>query len=388
MERWERPPEELPGDPRGTVLILAEPSEDASATKNEWRFATSLRRAGACWRSAARLRAWCRTPRPMKCPSWNLQPKTYSRLLPSPLTHDAPEITMIAPDEWTAHGSQVDSSGCTARRRSPWWFRTTWGSGEVIWWASSSPLSNGLIRDKGNLAFFLNAMGPTSSRVLWDEYFHGARGSLGSYFAETPLPWAGLQIGLAFLAAVFTFSRRAGPDASAGGGIAAFAARVRRDAGRSVSSPRMLRRRPWAWRISDFARRFRENLARRRKPSFRKWRTRRLADLAGRRRRFSIHSPARNEPCAAYQSRRKRGAGAGPAAARLFGSGIESCAAHETGDNLMEMNAAALATHVTKGIREDHRGAGGCGRPALAGGGDRAATRWSKACRGSPRRSP
>ncbi|MFZ0786031.1 MAG: hypothetical protein WAM67_09580, partial [Candidatus Acidiferrales bacterium] len=42
-------------------------------------------------------------------------------------------------------------------------------------------------------------------------YFHGARASLGSYFADTPLPWAGLQIGLAFLAAVFTFSRRAGP---------------------------------------------------------------------------------------------------------------------------------------------------------------------------------
>jgi hypothetical protein len=47
--------------------------------------------------------------------------------------------------------------------------------------------------------------------VLWDEYFHGMRRSLSSYFAETPLPWAGLQIACAFAAVLFTFSRRSGP---------------------------------------------------------------------------------------------------------------------------------------------------------------------------------
>jgi hypothetical protein len=37
------------------------------------------------------------------------------------------------------------------------------------------------------------------------------RRSLGSYFAATPLPWAGVQVAFAFLIILFTFSRRSGP---------------------------------------------------------------------------------------------------------------------------------------------------------------------------------
>jgi hypothetical protein len=85
------------------------------------------------------------------------------------------------------------------------------GLGEVIWWAASTPLSNGAIRDKNNLALFLNSIGGTSTHVLWDEYFHGARRSLSDYFWATPLPWAGLQIAIGFAALLFTFSRRSGP---------------------------------------------------------------------------------------------------------------------------------------------------------------------------------
>ncbi len=207
-ERWDRPPEELPADPRGAVLILAEPSEDAS---NEERmaireFVSDGGRVLALGGAAAKLAPDASAK---EVPSWDLSSKTYSSLLPSPLTHDAPEITMIAPDEWTAH--KPAQLGLYGSAEKPVVVSYRVGRGEVIWWASSAPLSNGLIREKSNLAFFLNAVGPTSSRVLWDEYFHGARGTLASYFAETPLPWAGLQIGIAFLAAVFTFSRRAGP---------------------------------------------------------------------------------------------------------------------------------------------------------------------------------
>jgi Domain of unknown function (DUF4350) len=207
-ERWERPPEELPADGRDTVLILAEPSEDPS---NEERmaireFVSDGGKVLALGGAAAKLAPDASAK---EVPSWDLSSKTYSSLLPSPLTHDAPEITMIAPDEWTSHKSS--QLGLYGSAEKPVVVSYRVGRGEVIWWASSSPLSNGLIREKNNLAFFLNAVGPTSSRVLWDEYFHGSRGSLASYFAETPLPWAGLQIGLAFLAAIFTFSRRAGP---------------------------------------------------------------------------------------------------------------------------------------------------------------------------------
>jgi len=207
-EHWERSPEELPADPQDTVLILAEPSEGASSDERMAirRFVSGGGRVLALGGSAADL---VPDAAAIEIPDWNLKPKTFSALLPSPLTRDAPEITMVAPDQWTGHGSsQLAIYGTTEK---PVVVSYHVGRGEVIWWASSSPLWNGVIREKSNLPLLLNAVGPASSRILWDEYFHGARGSLFSYFAETPLPWAGLQIGIAFLAAVFTFSRRAGP---------------------------------------------------------------------------------------------------------------------------------------------------------------------------------
>jgi hypothetical protein len=194
------------------VLVLAEPSEEATDDEKMdiRRFVSGGGRVLALGGAAASL---VPDAKAIEIPDWNLQSKTYHALVPSPLTRNAPEITMIAPDDWTARGTSQESGqlGVYGSAAKPVVVSYRVGSGEVIWWASSSPLSNGLIREKENLAFFLNAVGPASTRVLWDEYFHGARASLGSYFAETPLPWAGLQIGLAFLAAVFTFSRRAGP---------------------------------------------------------------------------------------------------------------------------------------------------------------------------------
>jgi hypothetical protein len=207
-EHWEQSPEDLPDDPRGTVLILAEPYEGATNDERAdiRRFVVGGGRVLALGGAAATL---VPDAKAIEVPDWNLQSKTFDALVPSPLTRNAPEITMVAPDEWSAH--QSSQLGVYGSADKPVVVSYRLGGGEVIWWASSSPLSNGLIREKGNLAFFLNAVGPASTRVLWDEYFHGARTSLGSYFAETPLPWAGLQIALAFLAAVFTFSRRAGP---------------------------------------------------------------------------------------------------------------------------------------------------------------------------------
>ena len=157
-ERWERPPEELPADPRDTVLILAEPSEDAS---NEERmaireFVSDGGKVLALGGAAAKLAPDASAK---EVPSWDLSSKTYSSLLPSPLTHDAPEITMIAPDEWTSH--KPAQLGLYGSAEKPVVVSYRVGRGEVIWWASSAPLSNGLIREKSNLAFFLNAVGPT-----------------------------------------------------------------------------------------------------------------------------------------------------------------------------------------------------------------------------------
>ena len=209
VERWEQSPENLPTDSQGDILVLAEPLEGASTSERIAlrRFVFGGGRVLAMGASAAAI-APDADAKPV--PDWNLQPKTYAALAPSPYTRDATEITMVAPDTWTSSphtwlalygkGDQIVALSYKV------------GKGEVIWWASASPLTNGSIRDKGNLAFFLNSIGsPAESRVLWDEYYHGARASLGSYIAGTPLPSAGLQVLIAFLAIMFTFSRRSGP---------------------------------------------------------------------------------------------------------------------------------------------------------------------------------
>src|SRR4029077_19859288 len=124
---------------------------------------------------------------------------TFRPLLPSPLIRNAPEISMVSPDHWepksqaqlVVYGNSETAAVITY----------TVGKGQVIWWGASTPMTNAGIRLSGNLALFLNSVGPADSvRVLWDEYFHGAHSSLWPYIAQTPLPWGIAQFGLVFLA--------------------------------------------------------------------------------------------------------------------------------------------------------------------------------------------
>ena len=208
VERWEKSPEDLPASPDGALLVLAEPSQGASATELAAirRFVSGGGRVLAMGASAADLVPDLDAA---AAEEWDPKPKTYPAILPSSVTRDAAEISMVAPDTftssshpWLALYGKEDEVAVISYRI---------GKGEVIWWASASPLTNGSIRDKNNLAFFLNCVGaPGNVRVYWDEYFHGARASMISYFANGPLPWAGLQIAIAMIAVLFTFSRRSG----------------------------------------------------------------------------------------------------------------------------------------------------------------------------------
>ena len=93
--------------------------------------------------------------------------------------------------------------------------------GRILWWAAPTPLTNSGISRPGNLAFFLNCIqaarpgaGPGRITILWDEYFHGYRGSLWDYFQETPVPWAIFQLAVIGLFIFLTFGRRSGPIVS------------------------------------------------------------------------------------------------------------------------------------------------------------------------------
>ncbi|MGB0063398.1 MAG: DUF4350 domain-containing protein [Terracidiphilus sp.] len=86
------------------------------------------------------------------------------------------------------------------------------GKGEVIWWASSTPLENGSIQRAENLNLFLNSLGPPQHRhFYWDESLHGEVISNWYYArgAALYLLVYGL-IGIALLV-IFSFSRRRGP---------------------------------------------------------------------------------------------------------------------------------------------------------------------------------
>jgi hypothetical protein len=86
------------------------------------------------------------------------------------------------------------------------------GKGEVIWWASSTPLENGSIQRAENLNLFFNSLGaPQNHHFYWDESLHGEVYSDWFYASGTALNLlkAGL-LGIGLLV-IFSFSRRRGP---------------------------------------------------------------------------------------------------------------------------------------------------------------------------------
>jgi hypothetical protein len=211
VSRWEQSPTEISGDSKTQVLIFAQPVHPATAEEKSaiLQFLQKGGRVVATGWSASQLLPQAPTLEEGFPPG---ETQTFPALLPSPLVRGAPEITMIPPENWrpkiasqlVVYGNELTAAVMTYHV----------GKGQVIWWGASSPLTNGGIRDSGNLALFMNSVGPPNGiQVLWDEYFHGAHGSLWDYFARTPLPWGAVQFGIVFLAVLFTYSRRQGPIA-------------------------------------------------------------------------------------------------------------------------------------------------------------------------------
>jgi hypothetical protein len=84
------------------------------------------------------------------------------------------------------------------------------GPGHAIWWADSLPLENAFIAKDGDLALLLNSVG-TGNRIVWDESLHNDEPGIWSYANGTPVRLLWLQLALAGLLVVVSFSRRSGP---------------------------------------------------------------------------------------------------------------------------------------------------------------------------------
>ena len=217
-ERWERSPTDLPADAEGKILILAGPVDFPD--KKERDALLGFVRAGGWIVYAGNfpflfVQSGAVAP-PSFTPASSALRDSFPAIAPSPFTQGAPKITMNADQSmgrlrWGA-SSSVRRAGRTRggnvapRKRA----HTLVGRSHAC-----HQLGNFKGRE---LAFFSGCIqavrpgaSPGETTVLWDEYFHGYRGSLWDYFEETPVPWAIFQLALVAVFVLLAFGRRSGP---------------------------------------------------------------------------------------------------------------------------------------------------------------------------------
>ena len=211
VERWEQSPSELP-EAAGTTLILAEPL-DAPKTEERNRLRQFVENGGHVIATGPFVGLFLPengiVPDPLSGMTW----KKLSAQSPSSITGAAAQITLAPQAYWKPESSALPvilplygdgDKHMVVKYKS--------GKGEVIWWASATPLTNAGLKEPGNLEFFLACIGSEpQARILWDEYFHGYRHSLTASIQSSPVKWIFLQFALFTLAILVTYSRRSGP---------------------------------------------------------------------------------------------------------------------------------------------------------------------------------
>lgn len=206
VERWEKPLNQLT---RASVktLILAEPTEAPTREERE-RLKAFLSEGGRV--IATGMFAGTYLPESDSMPDFlgGTTWKKASAVSPSEITRAAPEIVLAPEARWQSYSAAYPLYADGDRTLV---VKYPYGRGEVLWWASATPLTNAGLKEHGNLEFFLACLGDAKSEILWDEYIHGYRDTLALSIAHSPVKWLVLQLALLGLAVVATFSRRSGP---------------------------------------------------------------------------------------------------------------------------------------------------------------------------------
>jgi hypothetical protein len=206
VERWESPLNQLP-QAKGKTLILAEPTEAPTREEREGLKAF-LSEGGRV--IATGMYAGTFLPENGSVPDvlGGMVWKKATALSPSGITRAAPEIVLAPQAHWQSYSAAYPLYGDGDQTLV---VKYPYGRGEVVWWASATPLTNAGLKEQGNLDFFLACLGNVKGDILWDEYVHGYRQTLASSVAHSPVKWLALQLLLLGLAVVVTFSRRSGP---------------------------------------------------------------------------------------------------------------------------------------------------------------------------------
>jgi hypothetical protein len=207
VQRWERPLSELPDSGKGTVLILARPTQ-----LRENRQKDIIKRYVA---TGGRLVCFGLGPQwvlPHGSVEFNPAPQTewkaMSPVLPSRVARGG-AITTDTETHWVSDDT-TDMVHYTSEA-GPTVVSYNFGKGEVIWWNSATPITNAGITQPGNVEFVLNSIGDKDLRVFWNEYSGPEYKSLWSRAWETPVKWLFAQGALFATFLLLTFSRRAGP---------------------------------------------------------------------------------------------------------------------------------------------------------------------------------
>jgi hypothetical protein len=210
MERWAQPLPELPEeDAQNTVLVISEPMGGVANSESD-ALERFVRRGGRLVFTGPSVHNFLTGGGGALMRPEDATTQNYEAAAVSSITRGVPSITMAATVRWKDDGA--NAAPMYVHKGNVVVAAYKIGDGEVIWWASATPLSNAGISARGNLDLLLNSLGPASgTRVLWDEYYHGERRSLSSYLSGTPVLWALLQGGIICVMLVLAFGRRTGP---------------------------------------------------------------------------------------------------------------------------------------------------------------------------------
>lgn len=208
IQRWERPLGELASTAGpNTVVIFAQPftreGDDFKAVEQIVARGGRVLATGF-WGGYLVPGGQAGTPKEFTFSACELEPEGLDSLA------NTGTVWMVPDSTWeVGNPTQRIEYSCAGQ---PAVVEYKYGSGHVVWWASSTPLENGSLARAANFDLLLNSIGPRDGhQFYWDESLHGDIRSNWSYVSGPTfaLLWTGLI--LLSILILFSFSRRSGP---------------------------------------------------------------------------------------------------------------------------------------------------------------------------------
>jgi hypothetical protein len=211
--RRERPEAELSSiDASHATLVLAEPSPSLTALTDKDRqqpFVDFLHRGGRIVATGAVAALFLPNAKVAQAERLFTDLCITAPEGPGPLAR-AGELEMAAPVRWSGDDPAVRVSQTCGNGAVVVSYREA--QGEIVWWASSTPLTNMGLHNDGNLRLLLASVGDPGRTVYFDEFLHGVNASPWTTTRGTPLTAIEIQTACIAALLLFSFARGSGPQ--------------------------------------------------------------------------------------------------------------------------------------------------------------------------------